>query len=169
VDVAARLGDGLFSATADILTADTHHDWRALLMWGSVLEPGESPTSGRVMDAVGPAIAVLYHLTYDRGGVAVDELPGGRRWRESVEAVPADQRHLAVHAGHQIELNEHDQLVAADARSLVAAAAHVGSVVQLREQLLAWRAAGITEIAYQPGGRDITGELERFARAADGI
>ena len=60
-------------------------------------------------------------------------LPGGRTWRQRIEAHPADQRHLAV-----------------------------------RDQVAAWAADGITEIAFQPAGPDIPGELERFVAAAGG-
>jgi 5,10-methylenetetrahydromethanopterin reductase len=36
-----------------------------------------------------------------------------------------------------------------------------------RERLDGWAHAGVTEVAYQPAGPDIPGELERFARLFD--
>lgn len=165
--VANELGDGLFSANADFLARADGPRRRTLLMWGTALLAGETPSSPRVSESVGPATAVAYHVTYERGGeAAVDALPQGREWRRSVERVDADRRYLAVHAGHQIELNDHDQLVFPGAESVIPRAALVGDRAQIRDQLAAWEAAGITEIAYQPGGPDIPAELERFAEAA---
>jgi 5,10-methylenetetrahydromethanopterin reductase len=135
-------------------------------MWGTVLGPGESVGSPRVQAAIGPAAAVLYHVVYDRGGEAVDALPVGREWREAVEQTPTRHRHLAVHAGHQIEPNAADQMVMPVAEEVASRAALVGSPARISEQLAEWQAAGITEIAYQPGGPDIPAELERFMAAA---
>jgi 5,10-methylenetetrahydromethanopterin reductase len=163
--VAETLGDGLFSANPAFL-ADAAPPWRILLMWGTVLDPGEHIGSARVQAAIGPAAAVAYHAAYERGGDAVDALPGGRAWRETVEQAPAGQRHLAVHAGHQLELNAADRAVAPLAEPVVSGATLVGDPARVRDQLAEWHAAGITEVAYQPGGPDIPAELERFMAAA---
>jgi 5,10-methylenetetrahydromethanopterin reductase len=40
-----------------------------------------------------------------------------------------------------------------------------GEPAQLRERLAEWQNKGLTEIAYQPAGRDIPGELRRFIAA----
>jgi 5,10-methylenetetrahydromethanopterin reductase len=165
--VGDELGDGLFSANPDFLARAADARRRSLLMWGTVLRDGESLDSLRVRMSVGPATAVAYHVTYERGGsAAVDVLPNGREWRHSVERIDADRRYLAVHSGHQIELNDHDELVFPGAEPVIARAALVGDRQQVRDQLATWQAAGITEIAYQPGGPDIPAELERFADAA---
>ena len=63
--------------------------WCALARSGTLLEPGETLTSPRVFDALAPAIALVYHATYESAGAAVDQLPGGRAWREAIERVPA--------------------------------------------------------------------------------
>jgi 5,10-methylenetetrahydromethanopterin reductase len=53
---------------------------RAQLVWGSVLLPGEHPTSVRVQETLGPATAVMYHVIYERGGAdAVDRCPAAAR------------------------------------------------------------------------------------------
>jgi hypothetical protein len=39
----------------------------------------------------------------DRG-----RLPNGRAWRERIDQLPEETRHLAVHFGHCVELNAHD-------------------------------------------------------------
>ena len=42
----------------------------------------------------------MYHAAYERGGAAVvDALPGGRGWREAVEAYPETERHLGSTRG----------------------------------------------------------------------
>ncbi len=165
--VAEAIGDGVFSANPSFLQ-DAPARRRILLMWGSVLGPGEDIGSARVQAALRPATAVLYHATYDRGGVAVDALPAGRQWRAAVEQVPAARRHLAVHAGHQVALNAADQVLFPAADQMMTRAALVGPPSQIADQLAEWHDAGITEIAYQPGGPDIPGELERFVAAARG-
>lgn len=167
--VAARVGDGVFSANPDILASD-QQPWRALLMWGSVLADDEPVDSDRTVAPIAPAIAVLYHVTYERGGAeAVDALPGGRTWREAVEQSPPGRRHLAVHAGHQVTLNAADLLVADQAKSLIARVTVTGTADRLRRQLDSWLQAGVSEIVYQPGGPDIEHQLETFARAASAV
>jgi 5,10-methylenetetrahydromethanopterin reductase len=166
--IAGEVGDGVFSANPGFLaTADARQ--RTLLMWGTVLLPGEHPTSVRVHETLGPVTAVRYHVTYERGGAeAVDALPGGRAWRQRIEAHPADQRHLAVHAAHQIEPNDADRALFPDATPMISEAALVGDPAQVRGRLAAWAADGITEIAFQPAGPDIPGQLDRFVAAAGG-
>ena len=130
---------------------------------GTVLEPGETVDSPRVFDALGPAIALNYHYTYEMGGAAVDELPGGGEWRAGVEAVDADVRHLSVHEGHG---------VAPNARELPFLDPHLaqftttGTVAELRAKFAEYEAAGITELAYAPMGSHVADELRSMARAA---
>jgi 5,10-methylenetetrahydromethanopterin reductase len=164
--VAARVGDGVFSANPDILASD-RQPWRALLMWGSVLDDDEPADSDRTVAAVAPAVAVLYHVTYERGGAeAVDGLPGGRTWREAVERSASERRHLAVHAGHQVALNAADLLVADQAKSLISRVTATGTADELRRRLDIWLQTGVSEVVYQPGGPDIEHQLETFAQVA---
>jgi 5,10-methylenetetrahydromethanopterin reductase len=167
--VAANVADGVFSAV--VPQSDTGAlTWRALLLFGTVLDDGEAPTSPRALGAVGPALAVGYHALYERRGAsAVDRLPGGSRWRESVEAARSSARHLEIHEGHLIEPNRHDQLVIEDAAPLAPTLTMTGTAADVHERLVALAAAGVTEIAYQPAGPDIARELEAFAAAADGV
>lgn len=164
--VAADLADGVFSAGVPGSAPEALR-WRALLTFGTVLEEGEGLSSPRVRDAAGPAVAVVYHGLYERGGGdAVEGLPGGGRWREAVETAPAGQRHLAVHEGHLIELNERDALVWEEAAPLVTSLTFSGTRPEIRERLGQLEAAGVTEVAYQPAGPDIGRELVAFAEAA---
>jgi 5,10-methylenetetrahydromethanopterin reductase len=137
--------------------------WCVLARSGTVLEPGETLTSARVFDALGPAIALVYHATYESAGAAVDQLPGGRAWREAIERVPAERRHLVLHEGHCV-------VVPARERGLLdpslGAMTFTGTVDELRERWSALAAAGASELAYAPAGPDVPRELRAMARVA---
>ena len=166
--VAAELGDGVFSAGLP-QQAPERLTWRALLQFGTVLDDGEDPASERVAAAAGHGVAVAYHAMYVRGGAAaVDGFPGGRAWRESVERGDGRERHLAVHDGHLVAMNEHDRLAWPEASALVKALTLTGTAGEIRDRLSALADAGVTEVAYQPAGPDIGRELAAFARAARG-
>ena len=163
--VAEELGDGLFSAAVPAATV-AGPAWRALLAFGTVLDEGEAPTGDRVLAAAGPALAVAYHALYERGGVdAVDAFPGGRTWRDAVEEVPAERRHLAIHDGHLVAVTERDRPAVVEGAPLLTSLSFTGTAPELRERLDGLAAAGVTELAYQPAGPDIPGELERMRAA----
>ncbi|HYD08710.1 MAG TPA: LLM class flavin-dependent oxidoreductase [Acidimicrobiales bacterium] len=163
--VAAELGDGIFSAARP--AQGDGPTWRAVLAFGTVLAEGEQVTDDRVLDAAGHGLAVAYHAMYERGGAAaVDALPGGATWRAAVEAVPDRERHLAVHEDHLVGLTDRDRAALADGgAALLTALSFTGSAAELRDKAAALEAAGATELAYQPAGPDIPGELERMIGA----
>jgi 5,10-methylenetetrahydromethanopterin reductase len=164
--VAAELGDGVFSAAVPQPDAVKVADWRALLTFGTVLDEGEQPTSARVADAAAPGAVVRYHAAYERGGAAlVDTLPGGRGWRDAVEAYPETERHLAIHEGHLVKANPRDEPHVADLIPLTSATALVGTAQQVSERIAGFGAVGVTELVYQPAGSDIERELRAFAAA----
>jgi 5,10-methylenetetrahydromethanopterin reductase len=166
--VAAELGDGVFCAGVPAAGIE-RFDHVALLTFGTVLDDGEAPASERVRAAAGHAVAVVYHAMYERGGTAVDAFPGGQAWREATEAVPADRRHLAVHEGHLVAPNERDVLALDAAPELAASLTMTGNATDVRQRVEGLAAAGVTEIAYQPAGPDITRELEAFAAAVSSV
>jgi 5,10-methylenetetrahydromethanopterin reductase len=159
LEVARAQGDGVL-ALGD---PPTGFAWCALARSGTLLEPGETWETPRVFDALAPAIALVYHATYEAAGPAVDALPRGRAWREALERVPADERHLALHEGH---------CTAPPARELphldpgLGATTFSGSLDELRARWAALAAAGATEFAYAPAGPDIPRELRAMARVA---
>lgn len=170
LEVAKRHGDGVFSAATPTTDPDAPA-WRALLTFGTVLlDASEQPTDERVITAAGHAMAVAYHALYERGGAqAVDALPGGAIWREAIEQLPEGQRHLAIHEDHLVATTERDRAALdAGGAALLPAVSFTGTPQQLRHRAEQLAAAGVTEIAYQPGGPDIPGELERMRDALAG-
>ena len=165
--VAKELADGVFSAYTPHPEAPTFSSWHALLSFGTVFGDGEDLTSPRVAAALAPGAVVAYHVVYSRGSTeAIDSLPGGRAWRESVEAIPETSRHLAVHTGHLVEPNEHDRGHVHDLMQRAARISLTGSAGEVAAKLEALASAGVTEVAYQPAGPDIPRELRAFASAA---
>jgi 5,10-methylenetetrahydromethanopterin reductase len=77
--------------------------------------------------------------------------------------VAPERRHLHVHEGH---------CLAPPARELpfldpgLGALTFSGSEAELRERWRALEAAGATELAYAPAGRDVARELRAMARVA---
>jgi 5,10-methylenetetrahydromethanopterin reductase len=180
--VAAELGDGVLTtrvprreARSDAAGDNSAGDNsgrdkdrpQVLLTFGTVLDDGEDPAGPRAVAAAGPALAAAYHAIYEaRGAAGVDKLPGGREWREAVEAVELSRRHLAVHDGHLAALGQHDEALLAQAAPLLAKWTMTGTRADIGARLRALTAAGITEVAYQPMGPDIPRELAAFAAAA---
>ncbi|MGH3208611.1 MAG: LLM class flavin-dependent oxidoreductase [Trebonia sp.] len=164
--VAASLGDGVLTARVPRDQAGAGAR-QVLLTFGSVLNDGEDPAGPRAVAAAGPAVAAVYHAIYEsKGAAGVDKLPGGREWREAVEAVEVPRRHLAVHDGHLVRLGQHDEALLARAAPLLASWTMTGTRADIGARLQALTSAGITEVAYQPMGPDIPRELAAFAAAA---
>jgi 5,10-methylenetetrahydromethanopterin reductase len=157
---AAELADGVFVPGAPMAGGGGRC---VILTFGTVLGADEDAGSARVMDAAGHAAAVALHATYERGG-DVSRFPGGAEWKAELEHVPADRRHIALHDGHLIEMNERDAKVVSG--DMLRSFGYARSASEWRDRLADLEAEGATEIAYQPAGADIAGELKRFAAAA---
>jgi 5,10-methylenetetrahydromethanopterin reductase len=164
--VAAGLGEGVLTTRVPREQAG-QGSRRVLLAFGTVLDEGEEAASPRAIAAAGPALAAAYHAIYEaKGADGVDKLPGGREWREAVEAVEAPRRHLAVHDAHLVALSKHDEELLTRAAPLLASWTMTGTQADVVARLRALPSAGITEVAYQPMGPDIPRELAAFAAAA---
>jgi alkanesulfonate monooxygenase SsuD/methylene tetrahydromethanopterin reductase-like flavin-dependent oxidoreductase (luciferase family) len=135
-EVARAVGDGIFAAAVPNERAE---GWQALLMYGTVLEDGEDGSSPRVIDAAGHALAVRFHAMYERQGAdGVRRYPGGEAWLRSIEAAPPERRHLAVHEGHMVTLNEHDRQAVADAATIIRKLTLTGSRSEIRDRVAAY-------------------------------
>jgi 5,10-methylenetetrahydromethanopterin reductase len=162
--VAERVGDGIFAAAfPNPRAAGRPH---VLLQFGTVLDEEEEVRSRRVLDAAGPAVAVLFHATYERGGAdAVRGLPGGDAWVKAIEAIPARERHLTTHEGHLVTVTDLDEAAVIQAADLIPAMSFSGTPEVLRNKVAELESIGVTEIAYQPAGPEIAAELTRMAAA----
>ncbi|MEM7468626.1 MAG: LLM class flavin-dependent oxidoreductase [Pseudomonadota bacterium] len=134
-------------------------DWSIVLTLGTVLEDGEDPNSERVLDAAGHGGAVLFHYAVEHD--MLDMIVGGEEWLKSYESVPKATKHLVMHDGHLVGINEHDKpYVTGEMLANNGVAMDRGA---WRERLAQFEEQGATEIAYQPAGSDIPRELEAFA------
>ncbi|MDQ4118936.1 MAG: LLM class flavin-dependent oxidoreductase [Actinomycetota bacterium] len=176
-------GDGLF-VVFQSPSFMNEFAWTAFLTWGTVLDDDEPASSEHAKVCAGPGWALAYHAAYEFGGAeAVSAMPGGEAWLGVVEQRPPDERHLAVHAGHCVHLNEADEAAwRAGGHVLLDRAiprdpgdrgtvdaddtAAVGTPRQIRQRLDDLENQGVTEIVFMPCGSDVRGELERFMKAA---
>jgi 5,10-methylenetetrahydromethanopterin reductase len=135
----------------------------ATMFSGTVLEEGEHPAGDRVREAIGPWRIVEAHSAYaDRGAAGVDELPGGRAWREDLEALaPEDERHVLAFEGHVTHLTDRDRHLVEhiDTRALVGDPGRIGGALRKMAGY------GFTELIYTPTGPDVARELRTMAAA----
>lgn len=159
--IAADVADGLMYMGGEVTGFE-----RAIHMTaGTVLDPGEDLTSGRVLEAIGPWTAVIYHGAWQSNRDAVLNLPNGKTWRDTVDAMrPEGERHLAAHEGHVTDLTDRDR-AALTGSGMLGAIGWVGDAAQIRARADAALAAGATEIMYTPAGPDIARELRTWADA----
>ena len=141
-------------------------EWAVQMVNGTVLEPGESPASERVIDAVGAWHTVIYHSLWARQPEAVDAMPGGAAWRSRIESErPEGQRHLAVHDGHCTHVVDRDATIFDALGEDVAWVGWVGSAEDVRKRAEASAAAGVSEILYTPAGTDLERDTRAFYQA----
>ena len=69
------------------------------------------------------------------------------------------------HEDHLVAVTDRDRPAVVEGIGLLPAASLTGTAAEVRAKVAQLADAGVTEIAYQPAGPDIPGELERFARA----
>jgi 5,10-methylenetetrahydromethanopterin reductase len=137
----------------------------ALLINGTVLEPGEDHTSSRVVEALGPIYATVLHTMFDMAPDVVASLPGGTAWMASVEEIAEEDRHWALHEGHLAAVTERDRPAVTDAGAAILQFGWAGERAAIRAKALDAAASGITELVYGPVGPNIGRELEAFAAA----
>jgi 5,10-methylenetetrahydromethanopterin reductase len=145
-------------------------DWAVQMVTGSVLDPGESPQSARVVEAFGPWQVGMYHATWESNPAAVPALPGGKAWLDVIAAErPERERHLAVHHGHVTHLGRADRAALATFGGQIPWYGWVGDAADVRARAEKARAAGTTEILYVPSGDDLAREAEAFFGAVGSL
>jgi 5,10-methylenetetrahydromethanopterin reductase len=164
--VARQVADGV------VVTADPPEGgWRhcALLVFGTVLDPGEDHTSERVRAAAGPWFVTGFHGVWEWSPEALDAMPGGAEWRKAIEVErPEQERHLAVHEGHVVMVTARDRPLLDAAGDGLLATGWTGDRDSVRARAERAGAAGVTELIYTPAGPDVGRELEAFAAAYGG-
>jgi 5,10-methylenetetrahydromethanopterin reductase len=157
-ELSGQIADGLIGPGPVHPTLPT-----ATLVSGTVLDPGEDANSSRVREAIGPWRVVNWHHIYaNAGSAAVDALPGGRQWRETLERLAPDgERHLLTYEGHVTHLAARDRplLDHIDIDTLVGDSERIGRKLCRLGEL------GFAEVIYTPSGPDVARELQRFAMA----
>jgi 5,10-methylenetetrahydromethanopterin reductase len=166
-EVARELADGLY-ATLQLPDFAREFSRVSYLAWGTVLDEGEDPASERVRLAGGPGTALAWHGAYEFGGPeAVAGLAGGNAWNEVVDRSPQELRHIAVHTGHCVELNQADRAAwDSGGSALLGPTTLSGTPEEVRRKLGELADGGVTEIVFQPCGPDVRRELEKFLDAA---
>lgn len=138
---------------------------------GLLLEDGETARSARVLAAAQIGFALQYHLAYEgffNPPVSINDMPGGAAWIAGLERIEPGVRHLAVHDGHTVALNDLDAaFIAQHPEALAAYAASVAvTSAQVRTRVDAAAALGATRIGFQSYlGTDWESGLRRYARA----
>jgi 5,10-methylenetetrahydromethanopterin reductase len=165
--VAKRVGaDGLISMFS-VVPGQRDFARAVVATMGTVVDEGEDPTGERVRSAVGAPWAAAYHFVYTaQGADALREMPGGSAWLDVIEKVPKRLRHLHIHQGHMVEMNDADLAAwRAGGYASVPSVTLTGSADTVGKVVAAMAQAGATEIMIEPSGPDITGELDRFIAA----
>ncbi|MDQ1402147.1 MAG: 5,10-methylenetetrahydromethanopterin reductase [Actinomycetota bacterium] len=162
--VAERVGDGIMC----IVSPQPGFERCSLLTYGTILDEGESLADERVMLAAGPAAAAAYHGLYEANPDAVMGLPGGPIWRDGIESIPAETRHLAIHEGHFVHPSDRDRAAFRHDPSLIGAFTWTGPPDDIRGRVKMAGDGGATEILFAPMGPDPERELRRFIETASG-
>jgi 5,10-methylenetetrahydromethanopterin reductase len=140
---------------------------RGLLVFGTVLRPGEDETSPRVLAAAGPGYTTSVHGLWDLAPDAVASVPGGAEWHQRVKAErPEGERHLVVHRGHLSAVTDRDVNLVAAAGKAILDCGWTGDRESIAARMDEAGEQGITEVIYTPAGPDVPAELEAFAEAA---
>lgn len=163
--VARELGCGVMLTG---VPAPEESDWpfAAIILSGTVVRPGEDHTSERLFEAVAPWFGTGYHAMWEFAPDALDQMPGGREWRDAMLAArPERERHLAVHEGHVTVLPQRDRDAIRTAGPLILQHGWTGDAASVRARFVDAGAAGVDEIVYCAAGPDIADELEAFAAA----
>jgi alkanesulfonate monooxygenase SsuD/methylene tetrahydromethanopterin reductase-like flavin-dependent oxidoreductase (luciferase family) len=141
----------------------------AVLTSGCILRDGESVTSPRVIERMGPFAIVFLHALWEQSAVAA-ALPASltklwERYRDEYVAkmkTPPGKRYLEVHEGHLIYMKPGEEQYIDE--TLVRSMTLTGRGDEIIARLKALEAAGVKQVAIQvvwPYGREM---IEDFSR-----
>lgn len=182
IELAGELGDGWITTLSDPdrmrndlihLKRGAERAGRSLATFpimtmttGCVLKPGESATSPRVIERVGPRSIVPLHAMWERSAVTPPWMARSlwERYRDEYVAkmkTPEDRRYLEVHEGHLVYLKPGEEKYLDE--GLIRATTLTGTADEIIARLRALEAAGITQVAIQvvTQGREM---IEEFSR-----
>ena len=139
------------------------------LSTGCVLRPGESATSQRVINRVGPFAIVALHALWEQSAVAADLPPLLKdlyaRYDTEYAAklkTPADRRYLEIHEGHLIYLKPGEERYVTE--ELVRGFSLTGTGEEIIARLKALEAGGLKQVAIQVVGETGREMIEEFSR-----
>lgn len=137
-------------------------DGRCMVMvLGTVLDPGESLDSDRVVDAAGPGAALALHLGPIGPLAGTSEAEEYHRW---LADVPESTRHLELHRAHLIGLTPKERELMTP--TVITAGTTTGDPTRWEARLAEIDGSGAAAVLYQPAGRDIMREMRAFAAVA---
>jgi len=141
----------------------------AVLTSGCVLHAGESPTSPRVVERMGPFAIVFLHALWEQSAVAAGMpqplMKLWERYRDEYVAnmkTPPAKRYLEVHEGHLIYMKPGEERYVDE--NLLRSMTLTGRGEEIIGRLKALEAAGVKQVAIQavwPHGREM---IEEFSR-----
>lgn len=117
----------------------------------SVLRPGETSASARVLASLAPFITNFLHVQVEWDDALLPSSPSMseviKRYRKHVERIPKADRHRVLHEGHLVYVreDEHEFLTA----ELAEAVAIVAEPDEMIERIRALEAAGLRHFAFQ--------------------
>lgn len=148
IQVARDCSDGLIYG-GPLESAPRGFEWLEIPLVGIPLEEGEAASSPRIIEAARVWFTLQYHLKYDGfSSNAVQDLPHGDDWLETIERFRDSTRHLRVHDRHLVEVNQHDHAFSERHRDELEAFASrtAMSPTQMRERLGEAEALGATRV-----------------------
>ena len=140
-----------------------------MLSTGCVLRPGESATSQRVINRVGPFAVVALHALWEQSAVASDLPPMLKNLYAKYETeyaaklkTPPDRRYLEIHEGHLIYLKPGEEKYVTE--DLVRGFSLTGTGEEIIARLKALEAVGLQQVAIQVVGDSGREMIEEFSR-----
>lgn len=130
----------------------------------AILRPGETSASPRVLKSLGPFITNLLHVLveWDEQLLPADPTIAKqvKEYREYVESLPADRRHMILHEGHLVYTRpEEDPYLVPEIAEI---AAMIGDPDQVIERIKALEAAGLESFSFQVTDQPID-QMRAFA------